>query len=150
MQIRVGARGRCRMDLLHFLFCGPQVWICCKNGQISFVLVTSQHIFASESENILPFFGQWGPRRKQQAPLYVKKYSISKTKIESKSLISYEKLPKKPTTQGLLRYLNYVSTFRKCLVESKWPNKLLSFSGNHVASVYTLKLYFHQNTSVLF
>ena len=82
-----------RMGLLHFLICSPQPLICCKNSQISFVLGTSQHIFASESENILAFFGQLGPRRKQQAHIYVKKYSISKTKIKIRSSISHEKLP---------------------------------------------------------
>ena len=81
------------MDLLHFSICSPQPLICCKNSQISFVLVTSQHIFASESENILAFFGQLGPRRKQQAHIYVKKYRISKTKIKIRGSISHEKLP---------------------------------------------------------
>ena len=121
MQIRVEARGRCRMDFFHFSICSPQVVFCCKNSQISFIFVTSQQIFASESENILAFFEQQGPRTKQQAPIYVKKYRISKTKIQIRSSISDEKLPEKAYAQELLRYFNYRSTFQKQLVESKWP-----------------------------
>ena len=44
------------MDFVHFQICSPQMLFCCKDSQISFIFDTSQQIFASKNENILPFF----------------------------------------------------------------------------------------------